>query len=196
MKVLGISGSPRKGGNTSLLVKEALKVCSEKGAKTDYIGLAGKNIKFCDNCDACAGGKNPCPKEDDVQQILDAMEQADALIIGSPTYFGSVSGQLKTLFDRTMPLRRKNFQLSGIVGGAIAVGGSRNGGQENVIRDIQNWMMIHEMIVVADRKTAHFGGIAVGRNPGDALMDETGVATVKNLGERVYEIASLLRKGH
>ena len=194
MKILGISGSPRKDGNTNLLVKEALKVCAEKGAKTDFIGLAGKNIKFCDNCDACAGGKMPCPKEDDVQMILDAMEQADALIIGSPTYFGSVSGQLKTLFDRTMPLRRSNFRLSGKIGGAIAVGGSRNGGQENVICDIQNWMMIHEMIVVADKKTAHFGGIAVGRNPGDALKDDVGVATVRNLGERVFEVVKKTTK--
>lgn len=193
MKVLGIAGSPRADGNTSLLVKEALKVCAEKGADTELITLAGKKIMFCDNCDACAGGKNPCPKHDDVKEILDAMAEADAIIIGSPTYFGGVSGQLKTLFDRTMPLRRKDFQLSGIVGGAIAVGGSRNGGQENVIRDIQNWMMIHEMIVVADRKTAHFGGIAVGRNPGDALKDETGLATVKNLGERVYDVASLIK---
>lgn len=194
MKVLGISGSPRKEGNTDLLVKEALKVCAENGAKTDFIGLAGKNIKFCDNCDACAGGKAPCPKDDDVKQILDAMEKADALIIGSPTYFGSVSGQLKTLFDRTMPLRRNNFRLSGKIGGAIAVGGSRNGGQENVIRDIQNWMMIHEMIVVADKKTAHFGGIAMGRNPGDALNDEVGLTSSENLAIKVWETVSRMKK--
>jgi multimeric flavodoxin WrbA len=190
MKILGIAGSPRNNGNTEQLVREALKVCAGKGAETELISLAGKKIIFCDNCDACAGRKNPCPKDDDIKEILDAMAGADGIIIGSPTYFGGVSGQLKTLFDRTMPLRRKNFQLSGKIGGALAVGGSRNGGQENVIRDIQNWMMIHEMIVVADRKTAHFGGIAMGRNPGDALMDETGVATVKNLGERVYDVSS------
>ncbi|MFZ2456882.1 MAG: flavodoxin family protein [Candidatus Altiarchaeia archaeon] len=194
MKILGIAGSPRRNGNTEQLVKEALKVCDGKGAETELISLSGKNILFCDNCDACSGGKAPCPKEDDVRQILDAMAAADAIIIGSPTYFGSVSGQLKTLFDRTMPLRRNNFRLSGKVGGAIAIGGSRNGGQENVIRDIQNWMMIHEMIVVADKKTAHFGGIAIGRNPGDALMDETGVATVKNLGLRVYDISSRMNR--
>jgi multimeric flavodoxin WrbA len=188
MKILGISGSPRKDGNTDLLVKEALKACAERGAETELISLAKKNIKFCDNCDACVGGKKPCPKDDDVRQILDAMAGADAIIIGSPTYFGSVSGQLKTLFDRTLPLRRNNNALSGKIGGAIAVGGSRNGGQENVIRDIQNWMMIQEMIVVADKKTAHFGGIAMGRNPGDALRDEVGVETVRNLGERVFEV--------
>lgn len=192
MKILGIAGSPRRNGNTGQLVKQALKVCAGKGAETELISLSGKKIMFCDNCDACAGGKAPCPKEDDVRQILDAMAAADAIIIGSPTYFGSVSGQLKTLFDRTMPLRRSNFTLSGKVGGAIVVGGSRNGGQENVIRDIHNWMLIHEMVVVADRKTAHFGGIAVARNPGDVLNDETGVLTAGNLGIKVYETTAKL----
>lgn len=193
MKILGISGSPRGEGNTSLLVKKALKACADKGAETEFIPLSKKKILFCDNCDACAGGKAPCPKTDDVQAILDSLARADAIIIGSPTYFGSVSGQLKTLFDRTMPLRRKNFQLSGKVGGAIAVGGTRNGGQENVIRDIQNWMMIHEMVVVADRKTAHFGGIAAARGPGDVLNDAPGIATAENLGLQVYEICSRMK---
>jgi multimeric flavodoxin WrbA len=193
MKILGIAGSPRAEGNTSLLVKEALKTCAAKGAETEFITLAEKRILFCDNCDSCAGGKNPCPKKDDVQEILDAMTAADAIIVGSPTYFGGVSGQLKTLFDRTMPLRRKDFQLSGKIGGAIAVGGSRNGGQENVIRDIQNWMLIHEMIVVADKKTAHFGGIANARNPGDVLNDAGGMATAENLGLHVYEISSRMK---
>ena len=62
--------------------------------------------------------------------ILEKMIKAHGLIIGSPTYFASISGKLKALFDRTLPLRRDNFKLKGKVGGAIAVGGSRNGGQE------------------------------------------------------------------
>ncbi len=195
MKVLGISGSPRIDGNTALLVKKALETCKNKGAETEYITLSGKEIRFCDNCDACTEktGYN-CPKKDDTAAILDAMKKADAIMIGSPTYFASVSGQLKTLFDRTLPLRRNNFQLSGKIGGAISVGGTRNGGQENAIRDIQNWMMIHEMIIVADKKTAHFGGISVARNPKDALKDETGIATVENLGARIYEVTSAIRK--
>jgi len=55
-------------------------------------------------------------------------------------------------------------------------------------------MLIHGMVVVADRETAHFGGIAVGRNPGDALRDESGVATVRNLGGHIYE--TLVRLSH
>lgn len=195
MKVLGISGSPRIDGNTSLLVKKALETCKDIGAETEYISLSGKQIQFCDNCDACTEKTGyKCPKKDDTAAILDAMKKADAIIIGSPTYFASISGQLKTLFDRTLPLRRNNLQLSGKTGGAITVGGSRNGGQENAVRDIHNWMLIHEMIIVSDKKTAHFGGIAVARNPGDALRDETGLATVENLALNIYETTEKMRK--
>jgi multimeric flavodoxin WrbA len=195
IKILGISGSPRKEANTDTLVKKALDACKKNGADTEFISLAGKEIKYCDYCDACTEKTGyTCPKTDDVAGILEAMKAADAIIIGSPTYFASVSGQLKTLFDRTLPLRRNAFQLSGKVGGAIGVGGSRNGGQENVVRDIQNWMLVHEMIVVGDKKTAHFGGISVARRPGDAEKDELGLTTSENLGIKVYETVSRIKK--
>lgn len=157
MKILGISGSPRKGGNTEILARRALNICKLKG------------------------------------EIFEKMKSADAILIGSPTYFASVSAQLKALSERSLPLRTDNYKLSGKVGGAIAVGGSRNGGQEFVLREIQNWMLLQEMVIVADRKTAHFGGIAVGRNPGDVLNDDTGLTTVENLAEKVFETASKFR---
>jgi multimeric flavodoxin WrbA len=119
--------------------------------------------------------------------VLQKMSDADAIIVGSPTYFGCVSGRLKALFDRTLPLRRQGNMLKDKVGAAIAVGGSRNGGQEHVIQQIHAWMLIQEMTVVGDKKTAHFGGIAVGRNPGDALKDEVGVETVVNTALKVVE---------
>lgn len=194
-KILGINGSSRKDGNTSVLVKNALQSCKSRGAETQLIDLAGKDIGYCTDCNNCiAENSYKCPKKDDVEQILEAMTKADAIIIGSPTYFASVSGQLKTLFDRTLPLRRNGLQLAGKVGGAIAVGGSRNGGQENVVRDIQNFMMVHEMVVVSDKKTAHFGGIAVARKTGEAEKDETGLATAENLGIKVYETVSRMKQ--
>lgn len=195
ISILGISGSTRKGGNTTDLVKKALEACKDKGAEIELIDLSDKEILFCDYCNACtAETKYSCPKEDDVSAILESMKAADGIIVGSPTYLASVSGKLKTLFDRTIPLRRNDFRLSKKVGGAIAVGGSRNGGQEYVIKDIHNWMLVHGMVVVSDQKYSHFGGIAVARKQGDALLDETGVATSVNLGLQVYEVATSLKK--
>ena len=164
MKVLGISGSPRRGGNTELLVKKALGFCKAEGAAVSFIALSEKRIEHCRGCNSCREPPHLCGQEDDVAGILAEMKSADAIIIGSPTYFSAVSGKLKSLLDRTLPLRVGGFQLSGKVGGAIAVGGSRNGGQESVCRDIQNWMLIHEMIVMNPslRFTARFweGGMA------------------------------------
>lgn len=183
MKVYGISGSHRS-GNTELLVKKALDVCRQHGLTVGYDSLAEKNIEYCKNCGACRSQKD-CVIDDVVAGILDRMKAADAIIVGTPTYFASVSGKLAALFDRTIPLRRNSFRLSGKLGGAIAVGGSRNGGQEKAVARIHDWMMLQEMIVVADKKTAHFGGIAVGSKAGDVLKDEAGLETVVNLAENI-----------
>ncbi|MFH1125869.1 MAG: flavodoxin family protein [Candidatus Altiarchaeota archaeon] len=185
MKALGISGSHRH-GNTEQLVQKALEVLAENKIETEFITLADLKIEYCTDCGTCKKELN-CPLKDNVMEILKKMMNADALIIGSPTYFGSVSGKLKALFDRTLPLRRQGNQLKDKIGGAIAVGGSRNGGQEHVIQQIHAWMLIQEMTIVGDKKTAHFGGIAVARNLGDALKDETGMETVINTALKIAE---------
>lgn len=186
MRVLGISGGHRKGGNTDGLVARALSVCESEGCDVEFITLSEKNIDYCTVCDACRKSFT-CTVEDDVFPILEKMRGADALIIGTPTYFASVSGKLKAFMDRTLPLRRNQMMLASKIGGAIAVGGSRNGGQEKAVAEIMDWMFLHEMIVVSDKQTAHFGGIAVGRNPGDALGDVVGVETVENLAKKIVE---------
>jgi len=185
MKVLGISGSHRH-GNTEQLVKKALETLHEKSVETEYVSLADLRVEYCTDCGACKQ-EFTCPLKDDAMNVLQKMREADALIIGSPTYFGGVSGKLKALFDRTLPLRRQGNMLKDKVGAAIAVGGSRNGGQEQVIEQIHLWMLIQEMTVVGDKDTAHFGGICVGRSPGDALKDETGMKTVVNTALKVAE---------
>jgi multimeric flavodoxin WrbA len=184
MKVLGINGSHRRNGNTKLMLEEALKVCSGSGFKVKQIDLVDNDIKFCTVCDACKG-EYTCPLDDDVMEILEEMKSSDAIIVGSPTYFGGVSGKLRALFDRTLPLRRNGMMLAGKIGGALAVGGSRNGGQEHTIQQIHAWMLIQEMTIVGDRKTAHFGGICWAHKPGSVIEDKEGLETVVNLAEKI-----------
>ena len=186
MKVVGLNGSHRRDGNTAYMVSKALEVCESEGFDAEQIDLFDKDIRFCTVCDACKG-KYACTLDDDAMDILDRLVKADAIIVGSPTYFGGVSGRLKALFDRTFPLRRNGMMLSRKVGAALAVGGSRNGGQEHVIQQIHAWMLIHEMTVVGDKGTAHFGGICAARNPGDVKDDEDGMKTVLNTARRVCE---------
>lgn len=169
--ILGISGSP-KNGNTEYLLDESLKVASERGYRTERLLCSCLHVGFCTDCGECRSGK-PCPIDDDMAGVIGLMEKADGIIVASPVYFGSVTAQLKAVFDRTLILRRQGYRLKDKAGGAIAVGGSRNGGQEKTIETIHAWMHIHGMIVVGDN--SHFGGIAV--RP--AREDVSGLETVR-----------------
>lgn len=99
-KVLIISSSPRKGGNSDLLSDEFMKGAQEAGHKVKKISLRDEKIKFCKACDACQKGK-PCAIDDDMRKLLQKMTDSDVIVLASPVYFYSMSAQLKTFIDRT-----------------------------------------------------------------------------------------------
>lgn len=186
--ILGISaGKPE--GNTEILVKAALEECE---GETRFISLWDKKINLCVDCGKCRE-QDYCWQKDDMKEIHELLEKADGIIIGSPTYFANISARLALMFDRSLPLRRRGFKLKNKVGGAIAVGGSRNGGQEFVVKTIQNWFTLQGAIVVGDDvPTAHFGGIGWGMKKGDTAKDEPGQTTARNLGKHVSEVVKML----
>ncbi len=188
MKIIGICGSPRNKSNTALALDIAMKEAEKEDIETEMIFLSEKEIKQCTHCNICV--EKQCPVDDDVEEILQKMVEADGIIIATPTYFADISGLLKDLIDRTLPLRRQGMKLKNKIGGAIAVGASRNGGQEHACMTIIRFMLLHEMIIVSDQKTAHFGGIGIGssKNQDAILNDETGIQTIKNIGIRVAKL--------
>ncbi len=122
MKVLGIVCSPRKGGNTEILMKEALSSAGDSGAETELLTLYDKNMKPCDGCYSCLKtGK--CHIKDDIQDIYPKLIEADGIIWGSPVYFFSVTSQAKMLIDRLYPLHNSG-KLANKVGGVISVASS------------------------------------------------------------------------
>ncbi|AEG18299.1 flavodoxin family protein [Methanobacterium paludis] len=191
VKIIGIVGSPRKDGNTAYLVKTALKSAEEMGAATELINIALMDVEPCIACDICKT-MGECGIYDDMREVMEKLMDADGIIMGSPVYFGGVTSQMKMLMDRSRPLRI-DFKLRNKVGGAIAVGGSRNGGQETTISAIHEFMLIQDMIIVGDgAPLAHYGGTGVGGPKGDTENDDFGVKTSKNLGKRVAELAMKL----
>ncbi len=98
-KILGILGSPRKNGNTHILMEKLFQGAREKGAETELIFLNELNIKQCDGCWACGEGKN-CPKADDMNPIYSKIFECDAIILGTPIYWYNVTGIMKKFFDR------------------------------------------------------------------------------------------------
>ncbi len=188
MKILGISGSPVKGGSNEKAIDYALKRAKKLGFKTEKITLAKQDLSGCIACNLCKKQKGKCSIKDVMEKIRPKLAEADAIIISSPVYFGSISSQTKALFDRTLPLRRNNFQLKNKIGAAIAIGRSRNGGQEFTIQAIQNFMHIHGMIVVGDNN--HFGGACT--DPFDE--DDIGKKTVDDTVNKVCNILKKIKK--
>ncbi|MCD6496094.1 MAG: flavodoxin family protein [Candidatus Aenigmarchaeota archaeon] len=186
MKVVGICGSHREESTTLFFLKKALDVIEKEGIETEIIELWNKDIRPCIVCDQCKKAYT-CSQEDDVMDIYEKLVNADGIIMASPVYYAMVSGRLKNLMDRSLPQRRNGMKLAGKVGGAIAVGASRNGGQELVCRQIVTWMHLHEMITVSDRVTAHFGGTGWVPRGTKSEDDQTGIETSVNLGKKMAE---------
>jgi len=106
MKIMAFNGSPRKKWNTATLLEKALEGAASKGAKTELIHLYDLNYKGCISCFACKtiGGKSygRCAVKDDLKPIFRKIEKADAIILGSPIYFGTVSGEMQSFMERLL----------------------------------------------------------------------------------------------
>ena len=110
MKVLGIAGSPRRGGNTDLLLDEVMKGAASKGAEVKAIILNDLNIAPCQHCDACLV-QGSCKTQDDMQMMYRELEQADRIVLASPIHFMSVTAQMKTMIDRCQCLWARKYIL-------------------------------------------------------------------------------------
>ena len=106
MKVMGFNGSPRKRWNTATLVSKALEGAASRGAETELIHLYDLDFKGCISCFACKtmGGKSygRCAVQDDLTPVFRKIETADAVILGSPIYFGNISGEMRSFMERLL----------------------------------------------------------------------------------------------
>lgn len=110
MRVLGIAGSPRQGGNTDLLLAEFMRGAASKGAETKIIFLRDLTIGPCQHCDACLKA-GICKIKDDMQSVYRDLEQADIIVLASPVQFTGVTAQMKTMIDRLQSLWAKKYIL-------------------------------------------------------------------------------------
>lgn len=112
-KVLVLSGSPRKGGNSDLLCDQFMLGAGEAGHQAEKIFLRDKEINYCIACDTCKNSGGTCDQEDDMAEVLDKMIAADVIVMATPVYFYTMDAQMKTLIDRTysryMEIRDKEF---------------------------------------------------------------------------------------
>ena len=182
MKVLGISGSPRSGGNTDFLVNLALGIFAEKGLQTEFLSLADRPIKPCMACRGCATAQGlRCVQEDPAfDGMIEKFQSADGILVGSPVYFGSATPQTMALLDRVGYVARCNDNfLRRKVGAAIAV--ARRAGHNFTFAQINYFFLINEMIVPGST----YWNIAFGLQKGHVQEDAEGLSTIRNLAENM-----------
>ena len=132
---------------------------------------------------------------DDFQDIFEKARVADGLILASPVYFGSMTGQCKSFIDRCVMFRRNDWRFRNRVGAVLAVGACRNGGQELTLDAVRAAMLCHDMICVGDgQPKAHFGATLVSGAEGSVDKDDFGLELARNTGRRVAEVALRLRQ--
>lgn len=182
IKILGVSCSPRKGMTTAKAVQAALDAAKSVDGRIqiELIDLGGLSI----------AGWSPAIPKDDFDAILPKLQdpRLGGLIIGSPSYFRSLSALCKAFIERCMPLREGKMVLANKPVGALAVGGNRNGGQELVVQQILIAMLSYGMIPVGGNAPAMLGGALVSARD-DVSQDETGLQSARLLGAHVAEVA-------
>jgi len=182
MKVVAFNGSPRREGNTSLLIEEVFKVLESHGIETEMIQLGNKPVHGCTACMKCReiqDGKCHI-KNDHLNFCIGKMNEADGIIIGSPVYFADVTPEIKALIDVAGYVTRSNNHiLKRKVGAAVIA--VRRGGALHAFETINNFFLINQMIVPG----SSYWNFAFGRNPGEVLTDAEGMQTIKTLAENM-----------
>lgn len=186
MKIIGINGSHNSNGNCAFLLNTILSDLSDKGCDT-AIYSAHEAITDCKHpfCISCT---SPCAKVcygPKLTALFDEMKSADAIIFASPVYFGTMSAQLKCLFDKTRDIRA-NKALLGKLGVAVSCGASKYGGQEKTIAAIHDCMLVDGMTIVGPSSESAAGhmGVCAQKN---ACDDEFAISRAHLAAERLYE---------
>ncbi len=196
VKIVGVSCSPRKGKTSIAALRVALEAAKsvDPRIEVEAIELAGLKLAL----DPVLGLPPPEGTKDDFPEVVAKLTdpKVRGIIVATPVYFSGMSYLCKIFIDRLGVCRKDNFALADKVGGALAVGGVRNGGQELAVQGIQNALLCQEMIIVGDgRPTCHTGATLYNPGTDDISGDDFGLSTARNLGRRVAQVALRLAGG-
>jgi len=179
-RMVGIVGSNRPHGNTEAAVRAALSGAAEGGLEIELIKLKDYRVEHCRGCyEAHQKPSGRCVIDDDMALLCGKLAQADALVIGSPVYFGGITGLLRVFMDRSGPLWGK---LAGKPVGVITVGEDRFGGQELAGQEIAVFCAAHKMRLAAWPLALQS---PPGDRPGSVANDADAVQKAQALGRSV-----------
>jgi multimeric flavodoxin WrbA len=181
MKILAVSGSPNKNGNTATLLNIALESAKVDGAETELFSVSGKNIQPCDGCWGCRKS-GVCHIKDDMQGLYDKLVAADGIIFGTPIYFWSMTSQAKAIMDRTIALNQPDRNLNNKVAGVVATCGSL-GLVEALMH--YSYYFVQRRMLPANQVSAYI------RGPDDLQSMEQCLQATRDLGRQIVALIKL-----
>ena len=190
MLIVGLSGSPRVGGNTDLILQEALASAKAEGANVNLIRISDYHILPCTGCMSCFSTKK-CVNEDDGEKLYQEILKADGIIMGSPSYFQGVTAQMKLFIDRIgfLALARGRKDFVEKVGGVIGV--ARRSGVSSTCNQMMTFMTAVGMVITSGGRV-----FAIGREKGEVAKDQEGVDTARHLGKMMARTINNMKKSN
>ena len=187
MKVLAINGSPRKDGNTAHMLKTVLEVCTNDGHQTELYQAGGQPVLGCLACTYCTTNKGRCVRGGWVNELYAKMKAADAIVIGSPTYFSDLTPETKAVIDRTgFMSRRDDNAFSRKIGAAVTA--VRRAGGIHTLDSIQHMFLICDMIIPG----SSYWNMSLSRDLDDYANDKEGIRTMERLGENISWLMGMI----
>jgi len=190
MKVIALNGSARKDGNTALLINIVSDELEKEGIETELIQLGAKSLHGCRACYKCFKNLNRrCAVEKDMlNEIIEKMETAEGILLGSPTYFCDVSAGMRAFIERCgFVARANNYMFKGKVGASVVA--VRRAGAIPAFSAMNLFFHYMQMFMPG----SSYWSLGIGLNPGDVLEDAEGIQTMKTLGRNM---AFLMKKLH
>jgi multimeric flavodoxin WrbA len=181
MNIIAINGSPRKNGNTSLMIKAFLDGLEHGTFTSEVIFLQSLKVKTCNDCRACKSGDLDCTVKDDLARVYPKLESADTLIFGTPIYWFTPTAQMKTVIDRLRPYY-KSERLKGKKAILLMPAGVGSGDCDLTIemfKRVFRALQIEYLGVVT----------AKAYDEGEALKDETAMTNIKNLAAKINKLS-------
>ncbi len=176
MKVIAINGSPKPRGNTYTAIKTVCDELEKQGIETEILHVGNMEIKGCISCGRCKDGHCIFSGEE-LRSIVDKIHAADGLILGSPVYYASIAGTMKSFLDRLFYPSRGRLRL--MVGASIAV--PRRSGGITTFDQLNNYFLISEMLITP----SYYWNVIHGGAPGEVTQDGEGMSVLKNLANNM-----------
>jgi len=181
VKILAISCSPRRNGNTAAILEEALSGARDEKADAELFSVSGKTIQPCDGCRSCATTAK-CHIKDDMQGLYDKMIDADGIIFGTPIYYWGMTGQAKTVMDRTIALNQPGRNLTNKVAGVVVVCGSL--GLVDALKDY-SYFFVQRRMLPANQLAAYVS------SPDELKNMPQCMSAARRLGRQIVALAKM-----